>query len=88
MSKFAKLIHIYAFYNDFRAPLAMVLCSMRCISQTTALICMCDKPLENALNDLIGCKFISRRGAISTRRAIAVPLFQKMIKNIKLVCKH
>jgi len=39
---------------------------------------MCDTPLESWLNGLIGGKFISRRYAISTRRArltaIAVPL--------------
>jgi len=44
-------------------------CSKRCISKTAALIYVCDIPLESLLSGLIGGKFISRRGAISTRRA-------------------
>jgi len=45
----------------------MALCSKHCISETAALICMCDTPLESLLNGLILDKFNSRRGAISTR---------------------
>jgi len=34
--------------------LALVLCSMCCISETAPLICMCDAPLESIFNGLIG----------------------------------
>jgi len=68
----------YAFYNFLSAPVAMALCSKRCISETAASMCMCDTPLEGLLNGVIRGAFILRRGPISTRRArptgIVVPL--------------
>jgi len=36
----------YDFYNDFSASLAMALFFTRCISETAALICICDTQLE------------------------------------------
>jgi len=56
---FSKLIHIYPFYNDFSAPLAMALCGKHCIFETAALICVCGASLESLLNGPMGDKFIS-----------------------------
>jgi len=46
-------MHIYAFYNDFSAPLTKALGSKHCIFETAAWICMCDAPVESILNGLI-----------------------------------
>jgi len=65
--------------NLFRSTtFSMELCSKHCISESDVLIGMCYTLLQSLLNGTIGGKFISRRGAISTRRerptAITVPL--------------
>jgi len=52
-------------YSNFGAPLAMALCSKRCISETAALICMCHTLLGRLLNAQIGGTF---RGTISIQR--------------------
>jgi len=45
------------------------LCSKCWLSEMEALIRICDTPLENILNSIIGGKFIARKGSISTQRA-------------------
>jgi len=55
-------MHIYAFYDDFRAH--HVPSAVGPISETAPLIWMCDITQENLLNGLIGSTFLSRRGAI------------------------
>jgi len=67
----------YPFHDDLSASLAMALCSNFrnwCID----LHRLCNTPLESLFNGLIGGKFTSSRGAMSTRRtrttAIAGPL--------------
>jgi len=81
-----KKMRNYAFYNVSMSPRYMALFSKRCISETAALICMCDTPSESVLNGLIGgiqSPYGSRALEatilrISTRRArptaIVVPL--------------
>jgi len=83
----SKSLYIYPMYRP--THLAVTLCSKRCISKTTASICMIqnDTALESLLNGLIGSTFISRPGALSTRRArpttIVVPLVLLIMKTLK-----
>jgi hypothetical protein len=73
--QFSKFLRIYPFYNDFSAA-ALSVCTVSPKRMHRLLsVIYCWKVI---LNGLFGGKFISRRGAISTRwarhTAIAVPL--------------
>jgi len=60
--------------------LAMALFSKCCISETAALLCMCDAPLESLLYGLIGGKFTLRRGTMNTQRTHPIMIDVFLVK--------